>query len=293
MSFEKKDLRYISQQTDNTSLDTYKSKYLKYKQKYKLLKAQLGGTNFDCKKDLSRTTKLKDICHKDNMGQFNNYEECATSDKCLDKWREDLRIFIERIYNLYVKFRDIHATNVYFRNSIDDELRKIEQDKTILKNLNVDFTMKEIEANFEKYGIIILRKPKKYSLLVGCGNGSISNDLTDATLKYHLHKDHDTISLDLTLNPMIVGGFGVDDGIYRYFEDIGKKYSFFVTESVTLFSADDVDLEEKINKICSILKEVYECMDITYNINTDIEEIHSRINNIKEFKNTPPVYRSY
>lgn len=72
-----------------------------------------------------------------------------------------------------------------------------------------------IQTNFEKYGVVQLRKLKDEKiLLLGCGNGpeifGSSQEVCDYRTK-HLHEGCYTVDPDIDMNPSVVGQFGVDD----------------------------------------------------------------------------------
>ena len=62
---------------------------IKYETKIHLVKdhKQKGGGGWQCAKNI-KTDKLSDICEKKYNGEFNSFESCASSEKCINNWRQ-------------------------------------------------------------------------------------------------------------------------------------------------------------------------------------------------------------
>lgn len=115
-----------------------------------------------------------------------------------------------RLLALYKKYLATQ-TNEYIVRSIESDLERIEKNLDMLKNLDIDYTIEEIESSFDKYGVIMLRPiGGMESLLLGCGNCPVDSNFSD---KVHAHTGYDTINPELTMNPTVVGAFGVDKGL--------------------------------------------------------------------------------
>ncbi|XWV25093.1 putative ORFan [Tupanvirus deep ocean] len=197
-------MKYISMS------DKYILKYLKYKKKYEQLKKSMtiqnGGAS--TRTDVSGTRRL-------NMEGVN------------------------RLFNLYLRYysKTVLTNNTYLINSIHEDYNRTILYKSndqhvgihVLRDIIVDYEIEEIEANFDKYGIIILRDPtKSKKLLLGCG----SKPLID--LINHDHQEFVTINPELSMNPTIIGAFGVDLGIQQFFMDNSFKFEQLYAEAVTI-----------------------------------------------------------
>ncbi len=135
-----------------------------------------------------------------------------------------------QLFSLYLTYFQ-KAVDKNVKGSIKNDLHRLIDDYKALQNLNVDYSFEDIEKNYKKYGIIILRDPTKSKiLLLGAGNSPI----IPRPMGKHQHEGHITINPQLSMNPTIVGAFGFDEGINRFMKD--KKHTFDVlsAEGVTI-----------------------------------------------------------
>lgn len=209
---------------------SYREKYLKYKKKYTMLRDKLeqrGGLKL-------------------NMNG------------------------VERLFKLYLRYyaKIVLTDEAYIIDSIHTDHNNILayrfQDQymgsEVLRFIEVDYTIDQIEQNFEKYGIIILRDPtKSKKLLLGCGTKPL------IILKNHEHKDFTTINPQLSMNPTIVGAFGVDDGIERFFIDVNYKFDDLYGEAVTI-AFDEKTAEMTADKLDKIMEPNYGVYELDGNI---------------------------
>lgn len=148
---------------------------------------------------------------------------------------------VKRLFDLYLKYysKTVLTNNTYIIDSIHDDychLVRHKIDETligihILRDIIVDYELEDIEANFEKYGIIILRNPlKSKKILLGCGSKPLIG------YEGHNHQEFTTINPAITMNPTIVGAFGLEIGIQQYFIDHNHKFDQLYAEAVTLAS---------------------------------------------------------
>jgi hypothetical protein len=208
---------------------SYKDKYLKYKKKYNNLlngkKIQTGGNTLDTD-DIKRLFKLYLHYYSDTVLKNNLY--------IINSIHSD--------YNKIITYRDY------------DEYVGIK----IFENMEVDYSMDQIEDNYEKYKIIILRDPtKSKNLLVGCGTKPLI-ELAD-----HQHPDFTTINPEISINPTIVGALGADPGIEQFFIDNNYKFDNFYAEAVTLASNETIanNIADILDKIMITDYGVYEFPD--------------------------------
>jgi hypothetical protein len=122
---------------------------------------------------------------------------------------------IKEIWDLYGDFCKNQPDNIVGRSAREDYKRLTDQglndDKTypnVLNKLTIELTNEEIKNIYKKFGVIQLRyiHPEDTKLLIGCGNNPILDFQTN-----HEHKGMVTINPELSMNPTIVGGFGVQD----------------------------------------------------------------------------------
>ena len=94
---------------------------------------------------------------------------------------------------------------------LQSEWIKINNDKSVLKNLTITLPLKRIKEIFDKYGVIQLRELNTGDkLLIGCGNMPCDQHKHTAD---HAHPGYDTVDLSLSMNPSVIGVFGADPGL--------------------------------------------------------------------------------
>ena len=175
----------------------------------------------------------------------------------------------ERLYKLYLRYyaKIVLTDNVYLVQSIQADYNRLNyfDDNNILgKNkligIKTEYSIDQIEKNFDKYGIIILRNVKYSSyLLLGCGNTPIMG----YDPKIHDHVDYTTINPEITMNPTIIGALGYDDGIIQYMQDINDKFDVLCGEAVTL--AADLKTANKIaDALDKIMKPDYDVCELNH-----------------------------
>jgi hypothetical protein len=106
-------------------------------------------------------------------------------------------------------------------------IQKILENPNILDQLKIDLPLSKIEEIFNKFGIIVLRKPKEENLLFYCGNSPIYSSAMkkhyNKESSSHKHEEYETIDCDILMNPTIVS-HSLSKDLVRYLSSIDKKY---------------------------------------------------------------------
>lgn len=212
--------------------DSFKEKYLKYKSKYLKQKnmTQVGGCYHPTQDMVTELLKL-----------YYNYYEHVLGNIPDDTVRTNLKISL-----------DFDNTKIY--NGLP------------LFDLDIEYTIEQIKYYYDKYGIIVLRNPfASKKLLLGCGNKPLEHGNFDSGI--HAHNGYITINPEITMNPTIIGAFGVDDGIKQLYLDIGFKFNEIIGEAVTIYVVENSPVTEKLKlTLDTVMIPDYKVGEIDYKI---------------------------
>jgi len=170
------------------------------------------------------------------------------------------------LYKRYVDdFRTMHfddklrASHDYLSDIFKLEIKVI-NNSNILADLDVEYTMDEIEHIYNEYGIIILRDPTLSALLLlGCGNNPF-----DEYYKGHSHANMITYDPSITMNPTVIGSLEFNTGFQRYLADRHHKYDIMALEGITVGTTKDNFFNiHSVNIFLSVLNDNYHVQDIT------------------------------
>lgn len=151
-----------------------------------------------------------------------------------DKLSDDT---VEKLIVLYKKYCS-DQKNIYIKNSCEYKFSTSEFNKTLLKNLDLDFPIEYIETIYYYFGIIPLRNPlSSQSLLLGCGNNPLTATSNLSNKEQHDHSYCVTVDPYILSNPTIIGAIPYNSGVidYIYSLSMGKhKYNRLFGEGVSI-----------------------------------------------------------
>lgn len=151
----------------------------------------------------------------------------------------------DRLYKLYIEYFTLHENNTHIGNCIKQDITIIEEKgKEILSQLDVDYSIEDIENNFTDKKVIQLRDVKKCDhLLIGCGNTPLKEGMGEGSYMHdqdHSHIDSITINPSILMNPTVVAAFSFDKGLKQILPL--NHYTEIQTEAVTIANKiEDID----------------------------------------------------
>lgn len=139
------------------------------------------------------------------------------------------------IKDLYLQYLEQHKDKEYIYNCAYHDIQHhlVGHWEEYINQLDITLPIDKIKKIFEEYGVIQLREAETSTkLLLGCGNCPVDPQFHNDK---HKHEGFVTINPALSMNPTIIGAFGIDEGLSRLLRE--NYYDSLHAEAVTLASS--------------------------------------------------------
>jgi hypothetical protein len=170
-----------------------------------------------------------------------------------DEGFSTLKKLINQIYPVLAK----ETGSSWFKNHISANiLKKLEQSPELLSKLDIEISPKDMQALYDRFGVIALRPLKHNELCVFCGNAPLYSSAMKITYPEgaHAHKGKDTCDADILMHPSVVGAW-LTPGLCAYLKTY-NSYDLIKGDTMSVVASQsygEID-EKKLRDIRHLLK---------------------------------------